>query len=162
MNYRVTVLFFLLFFIGNGTVYSQETLYVTIMPSKPAAVAKGQTTQVAVTLRVKKGFHIQANPAANEFLIPVTLTLQEREGFVLDKPVYPPGRSYRLKGGEKDILTYEDEVTIRVPVTVLDSSSAAKESLIGELNFQPCDDSKCFAPRSVPVVIPVKVVPFQK
>ncbi len=132
------------------------------MPSSPVSVAKGHTAQLTVTAKVKKGFHIQANPAADEFLIPTTLTLQASEGIILDKPVYPPGRPYRLKGSMKYLLTYEDEVTIRLPVRVMDTASVGNVILTGKLGFQPCNDRKCLFPRSVPVIIPVKIVYSQK
>lgn len=158
MNFRVAVFLFLLFFVGNGTVFSQETVLVTIMPSKSVAVAKGQVAQLTITAKIKTGFHIQANPASDEFLVPTTLTMQASEGLVPGKPVYPPGRSYKLKGAMEDLLTYEDEVTIWLPVKVMDSAPTGNVSLTGKLDFQPCDDRKCLFPRSVPIIIPLKIV----
>lgn len=158
MNFRIALFVVLLLFTGYGTVFSQETPIVTIIPSKQVTVAKGQTAQLSVRVKIKKGFHIQANPAADEFLIPTTLTVQSSNGIVPGNPVYPPGRPYRLKGSKEDLLTYEDEVMIRLPVKVLDSSPLGNTNLTGGLRFQPCDDRRCFFPRSVPVMIPVKIV----
>ena len=162
MNFRITLFLFLFLFVFNGMVFSQETPIVTIIPSKQVTVARGQTAQLSVRAKIKKGFHIQANPAANEFLIPATLTIKANEGIVPDKPVYPPGHPYRLKGSTEDLFTYEDELMIRLPVKVLDFAPAGNTSLTGELRFQPCDDRRCFFPRSVSVVIPVKIVHPQK
>jgi len=158
VNFRITLFVVLLLFTGYGTVFPQETPIVTIIPSKQVTVAKGQTAQLSVRVKIKKGFHIQANPAADEFLIPATLTVQSNKGSVPGNPVYPPGRPYRLKGSQEDLLTYEDEVMIRLPVKVLDSSPLGNTNLTGGLRFQPCDDRRCFFPRSVPVMIPVKIV----
>jgi len=157
VNFRVTVFLFLLIFAGNGTVFSQETV-VNIMPSEPVAIAKGQTAQLTVTAKIKKGFHIQANPAADEFLIPTTLAVQASGGIVPGETVYPPGQIYILKGGLDDILTYEDEVTIKLPVQVMDSAPTGKTNLAGNLNFQPCDDRQCFSPRAIPIIIPIEIV----
>lgn len=162
MNFRRALFVVLLLFSGYGTVFSQETPIVTIIPSKQVTVAKGQTAQLSVRAKIKKGFHIQANPAADELLIPTTLTVQSSKGSVPGNPVYPPGRPYRLKGNQEDLLTYEDEVMIRLPVKVLDSSPLGNTNLTGGLRFQPCDDKRCFFPRSVPVMIPVKIVRLPK
>ena len=162
MNFRVIVLFFLLLFVSNGTVFSQEAVLVTILPLKPVVVAKGQTAQLTVMAKIKKGFHIQANPAADEFLIPTTLTLQASEGIIPGKTVYPPGQPYRLKGSTEDLFTYEDEVTIMLPIKVMDSAPVGNTSVTGKLNFQPCDDRKCLFPRTVPIIIPVKIIHSQK
>ena len=162
VNFRVIIFLFLLFFISNGTALSQETAIVTVMPAKPVIAARGQATQLTVRAKIRKGFHIQANPAADEFLIPTTLTITVGEGIVPGKPVYPPGHPYRLEGSTEDILTYEDEVTIILPAKVLDSASPGNAGLTGKLRFQPCDDRKCLSPRSVPVVISVEIVDPQK
>jgi len=77
---------------------------------------------------------------------------------VPDNPVYPPGHPYRLEGSTEDLLTYEDEVTIMLPVKVLDSAPPGNAVLTGKLRFQPCDDRKCLFPRTTPVVIPVEIV----
>ena len=162
MNFRVIIIFALLFFDGIGTVFAQENAIVTIISPKPVAVAKGQRTELTVTAEIKKGFHVQANPAADEFLIPTTLTIQAGEFFIPDKPVYPPGQPYKLKGSTEDLLTYDGEVIIRLPVQVMDSAPAGNASVTGILKFQPCDDRKCLFPRSVPVNIPVLIVNPQK
>jgi DsbC/DsbD-like thiol-disulfide interchange protein len=158
LNFRVLALFFLVFVAGKGTVLSQETAIVSIIPAKPVVVAKGQTTLSTIRAKIKKGFHIQANPAADEFLIPTTLTIQDSPDILLGKPVYPTGLPYRLKGSSKDLLTYEGEVTIMLPFKVKDSAPSGKINLTGKLNYQPCDDRKCLFPRSVSIVIPLKIV----
>ena len=158
MNCRITLFIVLLLFSGYGTVFSEETPIVTIMPPKQVTVAKGQTVQLSVRAKIKKGFHIQANPAAEEFLIPTTLSIQANEGIVPGNPVYPPGQPYRLNGSTEDLLTYEDEVEISFPVKVLDSAPFGNANLTGGLRFQPCDDRKCLFPRTIPVTIPVIIV----
>ena len=162
MNFRAALFLFLFLFVFKGAVYSQETSIVTIIPSKQVVAAKGQTVQLTVRAKIKKGFHIQANPASDEFLIPTILTIKANEGIVPDKPVYHPGHTYRLKGSSEDLLTYEDGVIIKMSVKVLDFAPAGKVSLTGKLDFQPCDDRKCLFPRSVPVVIPVEIVDLAK
>src|SRR5210317_1910098 len=102
MNFRVIIIYTLIFYVGIGTVFAQEKAIVTIIFPKPVAVAKGQRTELTVTAKIKKGFHIQANPAADEFLIPTTLTVVAGNDIVPGKPVYPGGHPYRLKGATDD------------------------------------------------------------
>ena len=162
MNFRITLFLFLFLFVFNGMAFSQETPIVTIIPSKEVTVVKGQTVELSVRAEIKKGFHIQANPASDEFLIPTTLIVQAGKDIVPGKSVYPSGRPYRLKGSTDDLLTYEDEVMISLPVKVMDSAPAGTTSITGKLRFQSCDDRRCFAPRSISVEIPVKIVDPQK
>lgn len=162
MNYRVLIFLFLLIFVGSKTVFARETAIVTILPHKPVVVARGETVHLPVRARIKKGFHVQANPASDEFLIATTLTIQTDEYLAPDKPVYPPGVPYRLEGSTEDLLTYEDEMTIVLPVKVLESASPGMVNITGKLRFQGCDDIKCLYPRSIPVVIPIEIVDVPK
>ena len=162
MNCRVLILLFLLIFMGGKTVSAQEAAIVTILPDKPVVAVRGETVQLTVRAKIKKGFHVQANPASDEFLIPTTLTIQADENMVPGKPVYPTGIPYRLEGSTDDLLTYEDELTIILPVKVLEAASPGKADITGKLRFQACDDKRCFYPRSIPVIIPVEIVDLQK
>jgi len=162
MNYRVLILLFLLIFMGGKTVPAKEAAIVTTLPGKPVIAARGETVQLTVRAKIKKGFHVQANPASDEFLIPTTLTIQADENTVPGEPVYPPGIPYRLEGSTDDLLTYEDELTIILPLEVLEAASPGKVDITGNLRFQACDDKRCFYPRSIPVIIPVEIVDPQK
>ncbi|MFC1843974.1 protein-disulfide reductase DsbD domain-containing protein [Thermodesulfobacteriota bacterium] len=162
MNYRVVIFLLLLIFMGGKMLFAQEAAIVTILPVKQVIAARGETVQLTVRAKIKKGFHIQANPAADEFLIATTLTIEADENIVPGNPVYPPGIPYRLEGSTEDLLTYEDEMSIILPVKVLESASPGKVNITGRLRFQACDDIKCLYPRSIPVVIPVEIVDSQE
>jgi DsbC/DsbD-like thiol-disulfide interchange protein len=162
MNFRITLFLFLFLFVFNGMAFSQESPIVTIIPAEQVAIVKGQTVQLSVRAKIKQGFHVQANPASDEFLIPTTLTVDAGKDIVPGEPVYPGGHPYRLKGSTDDLLTYEDEVLISLPVKVMDSAPAGTTSITGKLRFQSCDDRRCFPPRSISVEIPVKIVDPQK
>jgi DsbC/DsbD-like thiol-disulfide interchange protein len=158
VNFRTSLLILLLLVGDSGTAFPGETAIVAVVTPESVVVARGQSAQVSIRAKIKKGFHIQANPATDEFLIPTTLVLEAAAGIVPGKPVYPAGLPYRLQGGTKDLLTYEDEVTITLPITVMDSAPGGNSRLTGKLNFQPCDDRKCLFPRSVPITVPLIIV----
>ncbi len=146
---------------ASGEIYSQELEVVKMLSSGPVSVAQGREATLTVRAKIKKGYHLQANPAAEEFLIPTTLKMQANDSIVPGEPVYPPGQPHKLMNSEDVLLTYDDELTIRLPVKVMDSAQPGDTSLTGELKFQACDDRRCFYPRSVAVVIPLRIVPEQ-
>ena len=162
MNYRVVIFLFLLIILGGKMVFAQDEEVVTVLTAKPVIVARGESVQLPVRVKIKNGFHIQANPAADEFLIATTLTLEADENIVLGKPVYPPGNLYRLDGSNEDLLTYENEMRIILPVKVLEEAYPGKVYITGSLRFQACDDKKCLYPRSIPVKIPLEIIETQK
>jgi len=162
VNYRVLIFLFLLIFVGSKTIFAKEAAIVTILPDKPVVAARGEIVRLTVRAQIKKGFHVQANPASDEFLIATTLTIQANKNIVPGKPVYPPGSPYRLADSTEDLLTYEDEIIIVLPVKVLESASPGKINITGKLRFQACDDIRCFYPRSIPVIIPMEIVDVQR
>ena len=71
---------------------------VIVISSIPVVVAHGGAAQAGVSVIVADGFHVQANPASAEFLIPLRLQLRARGGVPATIPAYPTGVPYRVEG----------------------------------------------------------------
>lgn len=113
--------------------------------------------QVAVT--VKPGFHVQANPVLNPFLIPIVLAVPGAAGIVTAKPAYPAPKRMRFKGTTEDLVIYDETFAIALPVSVARGSPAGETVLAGSLRYQACDDAHCLPPRTLPVRLSVRVTP---
>ena len=123
-------------------------------------VAAGGTAEARVIVRIRPGFHVQANPAAEEFLVPLTVALSERPPVRVGLPVYPAGRPHRLRGATGHLLTYEGTVTLRVPLHANADGGRVRDEVVilsGSLRYQACDDRICLRPSEVPIRMPVRV-----
>lgn len=126
-------------------------------------VVPGGFATALVTLTVKPGFHVQANPAANPQLVATTLTLPEpKDGVTLGPVDYPPGQPYRLRGSDKTLSTYSGSVTLQVSVAARKAAKRGPRKLATSLRYQACDDTTCFFPQTDAIDIPVKVVTVTK
>ena len=115
----------------------------------------GGSFEVAARLVVASGWHINANPASYDFLIPTTLEV------VSDLPVetvridYPPAHIFRPAFADDSVSVYTDtaivQATLRLGVAA-DPVSSHRLSLT--LLFQACNDVQCLA--STQVTLPVK------
>ena len=77
-----------------------------------ASVARHGQHDAALTLHIAAHWHVNANPASLEYLIPTTLSI-ERNGALREiKAVYPPGRNSGIVLDGKDIQVYEDGTVI--------------------------------------------------
>lgn len=77
-----------------------------------ASVARHGQHDAALTLHIAAHWHVNANPASLEYLIPTTLSI-ERNGALREiKAVYPPGRNSGVVLDGKDIQVYEDGTVI--------------------------------------------------
>lgn len=134
---------------------------VTVVEPEEVKIVAGGKAEAEVTATIADGFRIQANPAAERFLIPATLELGG-DGQVSVGPIgYPPGKPYRLRGADSDLSIYGETLTIRVPLEAAPTSAraSAKVVLDGTLRYQACNDVVCLRPTSVPVRVPVRIVP---
>ena len=155
----VSALFLALVLFGSRlTGYCENTAIVSFRSPKPVSIARGTSAELLVRIVIEDGYHIQANPVNNEFLIPASLNMASGENFVLEEPIYPVGHPITLEGSLEVLLTYEKDVVIRLPVTVKNSAMLGPENVKGELSFQPCNSRKCLFPRSIPISIPVKII----
>lgn len=128
---------------------------VSMRSVSPARVSAGDTVELALTLEIAEGFHIQANPASQPYLIPAVLELDALAGLELGDPVYPPGTPYRIHGADEDLSTYGGELTIRVPVSVSPGAAPGERALLGTFRYQACDARHCLAPTSIAIEHPV-------
>ena len=122
---------------------------VTVGVVEPVTVATGNGSTIRVPVRVADGHRVQANPASNEFLVPLTLGIEDAEGLVFSPPVYPMSEPYLLEGADDLLLTYVGEFEVVVPVSATDAAAAGDHSVVGELRYQACNSRMCLFPASV-------------
>lgn len=97
---------------------------------------KTTATKGKIVLTIKDGWHVNANPASMDFLIPVEITLSENPQ-TLDA-FYPVGHTIETPLG--DLMVYSE--TVSIPVTL------KEEKKLGfiALTAQACDGSTCYPP----------------
>jgi hypothetical protein len=70
-------------------------------------------------------------------------------------PIYPAAKRLRLEGSGKQLLVYEGQFRIIVPMT-RNAPAAAPMRLEGSLQYQGCDDRQCLFPQTIPVVLTIE------
>ena len=121
--------------------------YVKVSASEPKREANSLT--VTAVLDITEGWHINANPASLDFLIPTSVDVREDSGKAKVKPAYPDARAMATPLG--DIKVYKGKVSIPVQVTFPGSA----ENLRLLVRAQACRGTTCLAPSDW--IIPVKL-----
>ncbi|MFO7583034.1 protein-disulfide reductase DsbD domain-containing protein, partial [Guyparkeria sp.] len=98
---------------------------------------------IVVRLAIDEGFHINANPASEDFLVPTRVTALDGEIGSID---YPSGKPFRAEFARSAIDVYEGALELRVPVT-------GEMPTRLRLDLQACDDRVCLAPDEVEVAV---------
>lgn len=130
---------------------------VTVRAPDSVAVQPGDTTTAVVSVVVADGFHIQANPAGGEFLIPLEIILFAPDSILSYWVRYPPPQHFRLEGAEEDLLTYADSVAVEVFIAAPVSAAPGELKLAGTVRYQACDNRRCFFPATVPIAFTARI-----
>ena len=135
------------------------TAPVVVTLTQPASVTlvPGSKGEGRLTVTVKNGYHVQANPASEPNLIPLRLEMKSDSRVRAGQPIYPSGKPYRLTGAESDLSIYDGTFEIRLPLDASPAAAPGELTLKGALSYQACNDRLCLRPASVPVSLVVKV-----
>ncbi|CAM5791481.1 MAG: disulfide bond formation protein DsbD [Burkholderiales bacterium] len=100
----------------------------------------------AITLHIGRDWHVNANPASLDNLIPSAVLIEHEGKERSVQADYPAGMSSGIKIGTTDIRVYEDGTRIPVHQLKID----AGERLV--VRVQACNDQGiCLAPATIPV-----------
>jgi len=125
-------------------------------------VARGMAFQVAVVLKIKQGFHVNAREVSAEYLIPTEVRSEVPAGFKLGEVIYPKGtlQSFAFSKNTK-LNVYTDTVTVKLPLTVLASAPVGPQHLAIKLKYQACSQEICLPPVTKDVDATINVVAAQ-
>jgi thioredoxin:protein disulfide reductase len=125
-------------------------------------VARGMAFQVAVVLKIKPGFHVNAREVSAEYLIPTEVRPEVPAGFKLGEVIYPKGtlQSFAFSKNTK-LNVYTDTVTVLLPLTALANARLGAQHLAMKLKYQACSQEICLPPVTKDVDATINVVAGQ-
>ncbi|MBI2970413.1 MAG: DUF255 domain-containing protein [Gammaproteobacteria bacterium] len=126
--------------------------YVDMRVQSPADQKPMRNFEVA--LNVAKGWHINANPASLEFLIPTSISARQGDIPLELDTEYPAGHIMDI-GLEEPIAVYSG--TVRVPATVkpaVEEPGIAGADIVVTARVQACNDTgRCLLPADITTVV---------
>jgi hypothetical protein len=120
-------------------------------------VAKGKRIMIPVEVKVKEGYHIQANKVNDESLIPAKLEITPIPQLIVELPVFPDHKLFRLESTEDDLNVFDGKFEIKVPIKTASGTAAGRYILKAAFRYQACDHKSCFFPRTINIELPVVV-----
>ena len=119
------------------------------------AFQPGAKCPVVVTLQIKKGWHINANPSRPKFLKATELTAVFTGGSTPGAVVYPKGVDLLSEGIEEPLSVYEGTIQLKTTIDVPENFTG-KESVTLTIRYQACNEKECTAPAKLVLTGPVK------
>lgn len=117
----------------------------------------GDAAEAEIKIIVADGYHINANPASENYLRPTELKIESTAKLTVGKPVYPKAEMKKFDFNDKPISVYEGTVIIKIPLRADKTVVKGETVLRGTVQAQPCNDNACFPTRTVEILLPVQV-----
>jgi hypothetical protein len=114
--------------------------------------ARNKPFQIAVVMKIRPGFHVNAREKSEDYLIATDLKLDLPAGFTAGEVVYPKGTLHTFAfTKDKPLNIYEGSVTLRVPVTASSAVPLGPQHIPLKLHYQACSNEACLPPATLPV-----------
>ena len=114
---------------------------------RPAA---GEPFEAIVTIQVAAGWHINANPASLEFLVPTELSFKSDVALDVISIEYPTGAEIDLGFADQPLLVYDGRVKLRATLKLrLGVAPGTRGQMTLTVEYQACDDARCLPPSSL-------------
>ncbi len=128
---------------------------VIVANVEPLTLAAGGSAVVSLPIEVAEGFHVQANPAGNPFLVPLEVTVESNDVVVATNVAYPPGKPFLMVDDENP--TYSGK--LRIALTLTAATNAAPNRLVvrGNIRYQACTSNHCLFPANQPFELDVTI-----
>lgn len=105
---------------------------------------------VVVTVMVDEGYHINANPASFDFLIPTSVRFSE---LTPAKIAYPQPVGFKTAFAEQELEVYEGAV--RLTASFPKDGLLRRGTIRGVVTAQACDERVCLPPSDLPFTVNV-------
>jgi len=101
---------------------------------------------ITISLSIAPGYHLNANPASLDYLIPTTVKIPNAAEA---KITYPKGLLFQPKFLPEGLSVYEG--TVAIDVELPKGGLSSSENLPMEIEVQACTDEICLPPATIPV-----------
>jgi thiol:disulfide interchange protein len=120
-------------------------------------VARGKEFQIAVVMKIRDGFHVNARKKSAEYLIATDLKTDGAPGFKIGDVTYPDGELRTFTFSKTPLNVYEKTIVLKMAATALPDAPAGAQHIPLKLRYQACNNEVCLPPVTLPVDATVNV-----
>jgi hypothetical protein len=132
---------------------------LTVEPPPSITIKRGGAASVKIKVHVKPGFHCNTNTPSDDYLIPLRLTFVASPNGVESSGVtYPKGKDEKYSFSAKPLNVYSGEFEISASFKAAPDAKKGSTNIAGKLRYQACNDTMCFAPKTIEVQVPAVVI----
>jgi len=138
--------------VPSGRDVVKPEIYASLDPA-----GRSSSFQIAVVMKIRPGFHVNAREKSEEYLIATDLKAELPAGFNSSEVVYPKGKLETFTFSKKPLNVYQGTVILRLPVNALANAPLGEQYIPLKLRYQACSTELCLPPVTVPLDAVVNV-----
>ncbi len=119
-----------------------ELINASIFLSKKKLIP-GRQCEVLLVVKIKPGWHINANPATPEGFVSTEFQLENKSGVKLERVFYPKGKAFTMDGIDDEMSVYEKRVIFYGVLSVPKRIKGGKVDLSFNVKYQACNHNLC-------------------
>jgi hypothetical protein len=127
--------------VPSGREVVKPEIYASLDPA-----ARGSSFQIAVVMKIRSGFHVNAREKSEDYLIATDLKSELPGGFKSGEIAYPKGKLEKFAFSKIPLNVYQDTVTLFMPVTALANAPLGEQHIPLKLRYQACSSEICLPP----------------
>src|SRR5260370_14487435 len=131
----------LLAHVPSGREVVKPEVYASLDPA-----GRGSSFQIAVVMKIRPGFHVNAREKSEEYLIATDLKAALPAGFSGGAVSYPKGKLEQFTFSKIPLNVYQDTGILRMPATALDRAPLGEQHIPLKLRYQACSTELCLPP----------------
>jgi hypothetical protein len=112
---------------------------------------RGSSFQIAVVMKIRPGFHVNAREKSEEYLIATDLKAAPPAGFTSGEVSYPKGKLENFTFSKIPLNVYQDTVILRMNFTALAAAPLGEQHIPLKLRYQACSSDLCLPPVTLPL-----------
>ena len=132
---------------GIGLPAGDDVVKVSVPELSKKQIAHQRPFEIEVQLEIDDGWHINANPASDDFLIPTTLSVSPDAAVEVISASYPKGKPLNFSYNDQPVSVYEGVLTIHMRLQMKPGVSRGEAFPVNlNLEYQACDNQRCLPP----------------
>ena len=139
--------------VPSGREVVKPEIYASLDPA-----ARGSSFQIAVVMKIRPGFHVNAREKSEDYLIATDLKAVLPSGFDSSEVFYPKGKLEKFAFSKIPLNVYQDTVILRMPVTALTGAPLGEQHIPLKLRYQACSSELCLPPTTLTLDATVNIV----
>jgi hypothetical protein len=132
--------------VPSGRDVVKPEIYASLDPA-----ARGSSFQIAVVMKIRPGFHVNAREKSEDYLIATDLRPELPAGFQAAEVSYPKGKLEKFAFSKIPLNVYQDTVTLKLPLTALANAPLGEQHISLKLRYQACSSEICLPPVTLPL-----------